>query len=266
MTAAMNKARLNPVKATLFIGMLTSTVCTAESAREDVKVTPYRPTVTNSATLSVPGWVELETGVIRQKASDGSHQSGIPYLAKMAITQDFGVLLGGDAFLAQVAADKARISGGGDTLLLLKHRFALDSDSAFGCEYGFKAPTAAQGLGSGKSDYVLNGIFSKDIRGHALDINMNVTRLGDALVNESAYLYGWSGTVFRPVDEKWGVMAELSGTTRSGTLPQSQWLLAASYEWSSRLVLDAGVSSGIDSRSHRFALFAGMSMLLGKVH
>lgn len=227
-------------------------------------MTPYRPTVSNPAALSEPGWLELEAGVATQQGRDGSHQNNLPYLAKLAFTPDFGVLLGGDAYISQTA-NGTRTSGMGDTTILLKHRLVLDSASALGCEYGLKAPTARNGLGSGKSDLMLNGIYSKDISGHALDVNLNVTKVGEAAANESAWQYGWSGTVFHPVRGKWGVMAELSGTRRAGVASQSQWLAAANYEWSPRLVLDAGLSAGIGGTSHRVALFAGMSMLLGQV-
>ncbi|MDH2916586.1 MAG: hypothetical protein PXX77_06875 [Gallionella sp.] len=235
------------------------------ASAEEVSVTPYRPTVTNSATLSAPGWVELETGVSAQNNKDGSKQHSLMYLTKFALTSDFGVLIGGDAYLSQTDANAKRVSGVGDTTLLLKHRFVMNEDAALGCEYGVKAPTAATGLGSGKSDLVLNGIYSRNIRGHSLDVNVNVSKLGDAAANESAYEYGWSGTVFRPVDDQWGVMVEVSGTMREGFMPQSQWLAAASYEWSRRVVLDAGLSAGIDSASHRVALFGGLSVLLGQV-
>jgi hypothetical protein len=235
-------------------------------ARE-VRVTPYRPTVTNPAALSEPGWIELEAGVAARNGKDNSRQSSLPYLAKFAVAPDFGVLFGGDAFVAQVAPDNTRVSGMGDTTLLLKHRFVSDTDpaTAWGCEYGFKSPTAAKNLGSGKSDLVLNGIYSRDISGHTLDINFNVTKLGEASANESAYQYGWSGTVFRPVGGKWGAMAEISGIARNGALPQNQLLVATNYEWSPRLVLDTGLSAGISSGSHRVTWFAGMSMLLGQV-
>lgn len=231
---------------------------------QEARVTPYRPTVSNPAALSEPGWLELEVGMASRHDKGGSRQNSLPYLAKLAFTSDFGVLLGGDAYVSQTA-NGTRTSGTGDTTLMLKHRLVLDSASALGCEYGFKSPTAKSGLGSGKSDLLLNGIYSRDISGHALDINLNVTKVGDALPDESAFQYGWSGTVFRPVDDKWGAMVELSGTQRSGVASQSQWLVAASYEWSARLVLDAGLSAGIGAASHRVALFAGMSMLLGQV-
>lgn len=253
------------VRGGIIIAALAIELTMAQSAvAEEVKVTPYRPTVTNSAGLSVPGWLELETGVATQDEQDGSRQNSLPYLFKLAFTPDFGVLLGGDGYLAQRAADGSRVSGGGNTSLLLKHRFEMDR-AELGCEYGFKAPTAANGLGSGKRDYILNGIYSRNIGQHELDTNLNVTKLGDSQPGESSYEYGMSATVFHALQNGWGGMAELSGTARSGTLPRSQWLIAANYEWSSRLVLDIGVSSGIDKRSHRYAVFAGMSMLLGKV-
>ncbi len=231
---------------------------------QEVSVTPYRPTVTNSAALSAPGWLELELGVAQQEEADGSRQSGLPYLLKFAFTPDFGVLLGGDAYLAQRAADGTRQSGGGDSTLMLKHRFALEK-AALGLEYGFKAATAARGLGSGERDYTVNGIYSRAIGLHELDVNLNATRLGDALPGASPYEYGFSATVFHALDGGWGGMAELSGVARSGALPRSQWLVAVNYELNPRVVLDAGFSSGIDQRSHRYAVFAGLAMLLGQV-
>lgn len=240
-------------------------MCVSRAAlSEEVKVTPYRPTVTNSAGLSAPGWLEMESGAALQGEQDGSRQSSLPYLFKLAFSPDFGVLLGGDALVAQRSPDGSRLSGGGDTSLMLKHRFELET-AELGCEYGFKAPTAANGLGSGERDYTLNGIYSRNIGQHGLDANLNVTRLGDAQPGASPYEYGMSATVFHPLNGGWGGMAEISATARSGTLPRSQWLVAANYEWSSSLVLDLGLSSGIDKRSHRYAVFAGMSMLLGKV-
>ena len=239
--------------------------CSSALAAEEPGVTPYRPTVSNPAALSAPGWLELEAGFAAQNGRDGSRQDSLPFLAKFAVTPDFGVLLGGNAFVSQREADGTRLSGAGDSMLMLKHRFVMNEDAALGCEYGFKAPTAAKGLGSGKSDLVLNGIYSRDIRGHALDINLNVTKLGGVAITESAYQYGWSGTVFRPFGGQWGVMAELSGVARRGALPENQWLLAASYAWSNRLVLDAGLSAGLGSTAHRAGLFAGMSLLLGQV-
>jgi hypothetical protein len=240
--------------------------CSAPAWGAEASVTPYRPTVSNPASLPAPGWIELEMGAMTRDGKDGTRQNTLPYLAKFAFTPDFGVLLGGDAFVSQTG-DAARVSGTGDTTLLLKHRMPLDEQTAaaIGWEYGVKAPTAAHGVGSGSSDVVLNGIFSRGLAGHALDTNLNVTRLGGVPAGESPYQYGFSATVFRPLDDRLGVMAELSGSMRRGTSPQNQWLIAASYMMGPRLVFDAGLSGGGSSASHRVALFAGASMLLGRL-
>lgn len=256
----MKKNILIPCVFTAMIGF------SAAGWSQEATVTPYRPTVTNSASLPIPGWIELEMGGMVREGKDGSRQNSLPYLAKLAFTPDFGVLLGGDAYVSQTT-NSTKVSGTGDATLLLKHRLLLDEEtaSALGWEYGFKAPTATRGLGSGSRDVMLNGIFSKDISGHSLDINLNVMKLGGIPSGESAYQYGLSATVFRPLNDKLGVMAELSGTMRRGQSAQNQWLVAASYALSPKLVIDAGLSAGISSASHRLALFAGVSMLLGQV-
>lgn len=198
---------------------------------------------------------------------DGARLSTLPYLLKFALSPDFGLLLGGDGYVFQVAPDGSGLSGHGDTTLLFKLRKLLDetAGNALGLEYGFKAPTASTGLGSGKYDWMLNAIYSDYFSGHAFDVNLNVTKLGETFTTESAYQTGWAASVFRPVDEKLGVMAELSGSMRRGTTPLNQWLLAVSYEWSSRLVIDAGISAGISRASHRYAIFSGVAILLGKI-
>ena len=81
------------MKRTLLLGVALGIVTPVFA--EEVSVTPYRPTVTNSAGLSAPGWLELETGFVTQDNKDGSKQQALLYLTKLAFTPDFGVLIGG---------------------------------------------------------------------------------------------------------------------------------------------------------------------------
>ena len=60
----------------------------------------------------------------------------------------------------------------------LKRAFLVDSETAFGIEIGAKLPTAKDSIGSGKADYTVNTIFSKDFGKVHMDANANVTRLG----------------------------------------------------------------------------------------
>lgn len=237
-------------------------------ADEAAGVTPYRPTVSNPAALSAPGWLEAEFGVSRQKPGDGSRESSLPYLLKYAFSPDFGILLGGEARIVQTDVDGKRTRGGGDTLLMLKHRWALrdgDDAPALGLEWGFKAPTAEGGLGSGRTDYVANGIYSADMAGYALDVNLNVSRLGEQEPGVHRIQWGWATTISRALDAQWSVAGELSGIARRGAPVDNQALFALGYAISKRLVLDAGFAVGLSKAAPDRSLFLGVSVLLGNV-
>ncbi len=234
---------------------------------EPLSVTPYRPTVSNPAQLSYPGWLELESGWNRNNYKDGSVRDSMLYTFKLAFNEDFGLLLGGDAFVSQTGLPGGRQRGFGDTMLLVKQRWGMDeqSNSAFGVEYGFKTPTAKGDLGSGKTDYIVNGIYSTDVDEHTFDLNLNVVRLGAVQENESRQQWGWATTWSHALNQDWVVAAELSGTARQGTQPVNQFLVAASYASSERMVWDAGIAHGISSASQNWSVFAGFAVLLGKV-
>jgi hypothetical protein len=155
-------------------------VALSQTARADdlPSVTPYRPSVSTPAALSAPGWLEVEAGVQSSRADDPSRRESLPYTLKLAFTPDWGIRLGGDAVVRQVGADGSGLSGGGDTLVVVKRRFAVSEASAFGLELGAKLPTARAGLGSGHTDIDLNGIYSSDFAEswHA-DINLVATHI-----------------------------------------------------------------------------------------
>jgi len=239
-------------------------------AEEDIPaVTPYRPTISNPATLSRPGWLEVEAGWINNTASDNSTRGSLPHTWKLAFTNNFGVLLGGEAFVNQTDAAGTHISGAGDTQFLLKNRWPTSNDgiSALGLEYGFLSPTAKSELssGSGKTDYLVNGIYSTDLSGNAIDLNLNITELGNTLPDESSKLWGWAMTCSRTLNDTWGASAEVSGLSRQGKDPSTQFLAAVSYTSSKRVSWDAGFSTGLNSAAPQWGIFAGVSVLLGKI-
>lgn len=239
--------------------------CASWAWGEEASVTPYRPTVSNPAALSAPGWIEWEAGVVRQKGGDNASASALPYQLKFAFSEDFGVLLGANALVRQTAWDGSRLSGTGDTTVLLKNRWGWSESQALGLEYGFKAPTASAGLGSGKTDYVLNGIYSWTGAEDALDLNLNVTKLGHVQPGQGGQQWGWAASWCRQLDARWAFSAELSGTALRGTAPAQQGLLAASYALNKRVVLDAGVASGLHKSVQGWSMFAGVSVLLERL-
>jgi len=236
-------------------------------AEELPTVTPYRPTVSNPAALSQPGWLEIETGLNGSKASDDSSRGNLPYTLKLAFTDSLGVLLGGDAYIDETDLTGNKLSGAGDTLLLLKQKWSAseDGNTAYGLEYGFKFPTAKEGLGTGKTDYLVNGIYSTGLSGSTIDLNLNLTVLGDAQPGEERQQWGWATSWSRPLNDIWGIAAELSGYTRQGTESASQFLGAVSYALNRRVVWDAGFTAGISPAAPKWSAFVGVSILAVKL-
>ena len=228
-------------------------------------VVPYRPSVSTPATLTAPGWLEVEAGVQRSR-DDGSRRDSLPYTLKLAFTPDWGIRIGGDAAVREVDATGFSRSGFGDTTFVIKRRFAIDDASAFGLEGSANFATARDGLGSGHNDYGINGIFSSDFAPDwHLDVNVNATRMGDGGPGLSRLQTGWAFAVSRTLSEKWGVGGELSGTHRSGSATTSQLLAAVSYSVSPQLVFDAGVAHGLNRASGNWTFMAGVTFLAGRL-
>jgi hypothetical protein len=262
---------MNPLafRATLLLMPVVSmgipSACDADA--DQPSVTPYRPTVSNPASLSEPGWLELETGIFHSHGGDTRSNNSLPYLLKYAVSPNFGVLVGGDAFIQQKDLDGKHLSGNGDTSILLKHHWTLDTEDgpALGLEYGAHLPTARKGLGSDKTDYTANGIYSTAWGANSVDLNLNVTRIGAIASGEGRMQLGYAATISRAVSERWGLAAEISGDTRKGISPSNQLLFAGSYAASNRIVCDAGTSVGLSKAAPDWSVFAGVSVLLEKI-
>ncbi|GAC1608517.1 MAG: hypothetical protein NVS3B2_17980 [Ramlibacter sp.] len=235
-------------------------------ADEAPAVTPYRPSVSTPATLSAPGWLEVEAGVQSSRADDPRRRDTLPYSLKLAFTPDWGIRLGGDSFVRELAADGSSLRGWGDTSIVLKRRFAVDDASAFGAELGAKLPTARRGLGSGHTDVGINGIYSADFAGSwHVDLNASATHLGGAEAGTNAWQKGWAAALSRTLSEQWGAVGELSGTQRGGAGRTSQALVAASYSASRAVTLDLGVSKGLTTASGGWSIFTGVTFLAARL-
>lgn len=241
-------------------------VGTSAMADEAPTVTPYRPSVSSPAALSAPGWVEVEAGVQNSRGEDASRRVTLPYTFKLAFTPDWGVRIGGDALVRQTEGGGAAQRGGGDTTIVLKRRFELNDDSAWGLELGTKLPTARRGLGSGRADTGVNAIYSSDFApGWHTDLNLAVTRIGGVPAGQSRWQQAWATSVSRNLSEQWGVGGELAGTRQGGNASTAQALFAASYAVSRKLSLDVGVSKGLNAASGAWSAFAGLTFLAARV-
>lgn len=241
--------------------MLALLAGSAAALADGPAATPYRPTVSNPAALSAAGLFELEAGWLKTKASDGQRRDGLPWLLKYAFSERLGLLVGGEGFVWQRTGAGESRTGGGDTSLTFKFSEPLSDSHALGLELGAKLPTAGSGLGSGSADYTANGIYSADIAGSQVDLNLNYTRLGTIEQNESRGQYGWAAAISLPLAGPWGAAFEVSGAARKGTRAAAQLLAALSYSVSRRVVVDAGIAWGLARQSPDLLAFTGLTIL-----
>lgn len=227
--------------------------------------TPYRPSVSSPAALSAPGWLEVEMGLERTRIGPGERSDALPYSLKLAFSPDWGIRIEGDASVRLREGDSAA-SGGGDTSVILKRRFALHDRSAFGLETGVSLPTAGKTLGSGGQGLLINGIFSSEVTDEwNLDLNLSATRYGASTPDLGRIQSGWAAAATRSVGERWQLGVEVSGTRRRGEGSARQLLVAATYESSKALVWDFGVSRGLTAATPDWSAFAGLTWVAFKL-
>lgn len=237
----------------------------AHAADDDggAPITPYRPSVSSPAQLPAAGQLEFELGGLRM--SDGASRRGsLPYLFKLAFNDEWGVLVGGDARV-WTRDDVGRAQGVGDTVVTLKRAWAVDDASGFGMELGFKLPTANDTIGSGRADYTLNTIYSRDLGPVHMDANFNATRFGLAEAGSARMQYGASTSFSVALSERWGLTGEVSGTHREGAGNGLQFLSALTFSPSKRLTFDVGVARAVRPRPAATLVFAGVVVPLARL-
>jgi hypothetical protein len=250
-------------------------VCSPLAARaadeEKPEATPYRPTVSTPATLSAPGWLEGEFGGLdiddRDHASGTPRRASIPYTFKYAFSEDWGIRVGGEAWVRAHRDDGSPENGIGDTSLVAKRRFAVDEASAFGLEIGLLAPTARRALqlGSGKPDWSANGIYSVDFAGWHADVNALETRMGAHDTGSSRWQSLAAAALSHPLGPRWTMAGEISATAQRGQAGAAQVLGAASYALHRDCVLDIGAARGLNRASPTWQTFTGVTVVIDKL-
>lgn len=244
------------------VGAMCCVMASAQTPSDDrPSVTPYRPSVSTPAALSAPGWAEIEAGALHAGGAGLARRGSLPYTIKLAFTPDWGLRVGGDAWVRQTDEIGQRVSGVGDGSVVLKRRFVIDDASAFGLEAGATLPTGRSGIGSRKTDYSLVGIYSADIGEYHTDLNLASTRIGAVDADTGRTQMLWAASVSKSLNERWGVVGEISGTRQRGVDATTQVLFAASYNVSKVLTLDAGYARSLRSGVPDRSVFMGFTVL-----
>jgi len=153
------------------VALLSAGAASAADSPDELQATAYRPTVSNPADLPVPHHFEWEAGGYAGRDPGDARHISVPYLLKYAFTDDFGLLIGGESFVVdRSSGDTAR--GWGDTSVTMKFHHAVSESTGIGLEAAVALPTASHDLGTGQTDYTLNGIASTEVLQCAVDINV----------------------------------------------------------------------------------------------
>jgi hypothetical protein len=122
-------------------------------------VNPGRPTITDPASLTAPGWLETESGGMKNLDRDRSFST--PFVLKLtSLNNRLQYRLGFDGliFPGQGA------NGFGDTTAALQYLFAPQSKTGYDLagRIALKIPTAPDFLGTRKIDYNIQFLASRD--------------------------------------------------------------------------------------------------------
>ena len=232
---------------------------------------PSRPTVSNGTDTTQCGVVEIEYGLERQWPGGGALQDDLAGGFRLGLLPNLDLHWASAAFL-HVKDDASDRTGFGDSQLAVKYRLLAQRKlwPSVGTYYQAKAPTANRGLGvgSGKWDYALSLLLSKDVRFVHLDFNVSpawVGREGDRGFDRN-FAFALSGSA--PIGHGFGIVAEGYGASslNAATPAFSSTMLGLTYQASPRCVLDAGLDVGVTAGAPRKRAYVGATYAIGNAY
>ncbi len=183
-----------------------------------------------------------------------------PILLKLAFNKDWGILAGGQVYTRDHDAKTF-----GDINITLKRAFLVSEKTAFGIELITKLPTASAPIGSGKADFLVNGIYSQDIGKVHMDANVTLALLGKHDLATSRVQTNLSAAFSLPLSGRFGLTAEPSAVVQQGVPTTAQLLGALTFSPSKTITFDAGIAKGLNNNSQNWSIFAGVVLPLARL-
>ena len=221
--------------------------------QNEITAVPNRPTIATTAEMVQLGVFEVEYGF---EAANG-HQD-INGLWKWGIVKNLELW-----FLNNPIQRDAGIAGRGDSGAGFKYRFISQKDAlaTISILYVATVPTATAGLGAGALGHSIEILLSKDFGKHHFDLNFGPQFLGRPGATGFDRNYFSALSYSYAITKKWGYTNEIAGFSRANaTTPATLTVLnAATYNVSSRLVLDCGVFIAAYGNLPRANFIAGVT-------
>ncbi len=238
----------------------------AQDSKDPHAVQPERPTVATHAGTVAPGWLEIETGIERDRFGPGVTSTSSPTLFKLGLTHNTQLSVFGP--LVQDSA----ATGPGDVSVGVKWRLLDDApfvgDFAVLPTLKFPTGSARNGIGTGTTDVSLLLISSHELGPVSMDINAGLTRRSGNGSNAPQSATLWTFSFGGPVGGSMGWTAECYGlpaTTGSAGQASIVALLAGpTFLVKKWLALDAGVIVPL-AGPQPHALYAGGVYNVGRM-
>ena len=248
------------------LGQTTDTLQTTPQTQEavqsadEITAVPNRPTFASTAEMVQLGVFEIEYGF---EAAKG-HQN-INGLLKWGAIKNLELW-----FLNNPIERDAGTAGLGDSGAGFKYKLFPQKNArpTVAVLYVATLPTARPALGAGAMAHLVQILVSKDFGKHHFDVNEGVQFVGRPQLSGFDRKYFTALSYFRPLTGKWGFTGEIAGFSRqNAATPATMTLLnAATYNVSSRLVLDGGAYFAVYGQLPRVTVFAGVTYSIANLY
>jgi hypothetical protein len=219
----------------------------------EITAVPNRPTFSTTAEAVQRGVLELEYGV---ELADG-HQN-INGLIKFGIFKNLELRFANNPFVRD-----GGIPGTGDSGAGFKYRVFSQEGllPTFSVLYTASISTSTGTPGIGAMGHGVDVLVSKDFGKHHFDFNEGVRLLGRPAIGGYDRNYFTAFDYAHPLPRKWGYAIEIAGFSRANAVTPASMviLLAATYNVSPRLVLDAGEYMAVYGNFPRATFFVGVT-------
>jgi len=232
----------------------------ASGAPDQITAVPNRPTFSTTAESVQSGVFEIEYGM---EAAEG-HEN-INGLLKFGLTKNLELRFGNNPIERDFG-----VTGRGDSGAGFKYKVFSQEDwkPTFSILYTATIPTATAQVGAGAVGHSAGILASKDFGKHHFDFNESAQWLGRPGGSGFDRDYFTALAYSRGLSGKWGVTAEVAGFSRTNSAtPATMTIMgAATYNASSRLILDSGMYVAAYGHLPRATFFAGVTYSVGDLY
>jgi hypothetical protein len=239
---------------------------------DKIQNNPNRPTVANPADITQYGVLEIEYGWDHGWPAAGQQFNDAAGLLKFGVLCDVELRWTTTSFLAQTTEALGTQRGFGDNWLGPQLRFYRQTTHVPSMAVGFavKIPSASsvKGLGSGRVDYQLTLLASKDLLGVHFDFNVSQFWIGRPTASGFDTVQQMNLAFGQRIYRNLQFQGEFYGNTtlNSPTPAFSSGLAALVWNVTKRLEIDAGMDTGMTHDAPRRRIFVGFTYSIANLY